>query len=76
MLQGLLSVKCAAALLCFAHLVIELKPGLIVVFIYQRSVYFFPVLTGSAKVGRGDLKELGTPEDGVVHDPLSKLAHD
>ena len=52
--------------------VIELKPGLIVVFIYQRSVCLLPVLTGSAKVGRGDLKELGAPENGVVHDSLSR----
>jgi len=42
----------------------------------DEGVHLVPVLTGSAKAGRVAFDELGTPEDGVVHDSLSKLAHD
>ncbi len=42
----------------------------------DEGVRLLPALTGSAKVGRVEFDELGTPEDGVVHDSLSRLAHD
>jgi hypothetical protein len=40
------------------------------------KVRLLPTLTGSAEVGHVDFEELGTPENGVVHASLSKLAHD
>ncbi len=39
----------------------------------EEGTRLLPALTGSAKVG---FEELGTPEDGVVHDSVSRLAHD
>ncbi len=38
----------------------------------DEGVRLLPAFTGSAKVGRIDFDELGTPEDGVVHDSLSR----
>ncbi len=57
-------------------LVIELTPVWSWVFFASEGVRLLPSLTGSAKVGRVEFDELGTPEDGVVHDSLSRLAHD
>ena len=57
-------------------LVIELRPVWSWVFSASEGVRLLPSLTGSAKVGRVEFDELGTPEDGVVHDSLSRLAHD
>jgi len=57
-------------------LIIELKPVWSWVFSASEGVRLLPSLTGSAKVGRVAFDELGTPEDGVVHDSLSRLAHD
>src|SRR6266480_7851622 len=37
----------------------------------DEGLRLLPALTGNAKVGRIDFDELGTPEDGVVHDSLS-----
>ena len=42
----------------------------------DEGLRLLPALTGSANVGRVEFDELGTPEDGVVHDSLSRLAHD
>jgi hypothetical protein len=42
----------------------------------DEGVRLVPVLTGNAKAGRVAFDELGTPGDGVVHDSLSRLAHD
>lgn len=41
-----------------------------------EGVRLVPSLTGNAKVERVEFDELGTPADGVVHDSLSRLAHD
>jgi hypothetical protein len=49
-------------------LIIELKPVWLWFSSADEGVRLLPVLTGSAKVGRVDFDELGTPEDGVVHD--------
>jgi hypothetical protein len=57
-------------------LVIELKPVWSWVFSASEGVRLLPALIGSAKVGRVELNELGTPNDGVVHDSLSRLTHD
>jgi hypothetical protein len=38
----------------------------------DEGVRLLPAFTGSAKVGRIEFDELGTPEDGVVHDSLSR----
>jgi len=38
----------------------------------DEGVRLLPALTGSAKVGRIEFDELGTPEDGVVNDSLSR----
>ncbi len=42
----------------------------------DKGVRLLPLLAGSARVSRIELDELGTPEDEVVHDSLSRLAHD
>ncbi len=42
----------------------------------DEGVRLLPALIGSAKVGRIEFDELGTPEDRVVHDFLSRLARD
>ncbi len=57
-------------------LIIALRPVWSWVFSASERVRLLPSLTGSAKVGRVEFDELGTPEDGVVHDSLSRLAHD
>ena len=54
------------------NLVIELKPVWAWFSSPDKGVRLLPARTGSAKVGRVDFDELGTPEDGVV----SRLAHD
>ena len=54
-----------------SDLVIELKPVWSWIFSASEGVRPFPALIGSAKVGRVEFGELGTPEDGVVHDFLS-----
>lgn len=38
----------------------------------DEGVRLLPTLTGNAKVGRVEFDELGTPEDGAVHDSLSR----
>ena len=40
----------------------------------DKGTRLLPALTGRAKVGHVEFDELGTPENGVVHDCLSKLA--
>ncbi len=57
-------------------LVIELKPVWAWFSSADEGVRLLPALTGTAKVGRVDFEELGTPEDGVVHDPILRLTHD
>jgi len=42
----------------------------------DESTRLLPTLTGSAEVGHAEFDELGTPEDGVVHGSLARLAHD
>ncbi len=51
-------------------LVIELKLVLAWFSSADEGVRLLPALTGSAKVGRVEFDELGTPEDGVVHGSL------
>jgi hypothetical protein len=58
------------------HLVIELKPVWAWFSSADEGVRLLPALTGSAKVDRIEFDELGTPGDRVVHDPLSRSAHD
>ena len=53
-------------------LIIELKPVRGRVSYLPMTVRLLPVLTGSAKVSLVKFDELGTPEDGVVHDSLSR----
>jgi hypothetical protein len=53
-------------------LVIELKPVWGWFSSADEGVRLLPVLTGSAKVGRIEFDELGTPADRVVHDFLSR----
>jgi hypothetical protein len=55
-----------------SDLVIELKPVWAWFSSADQGLRLFPALTGSAKVGRIAFDELGTPEDGVVHDSLSR----
>jgi hypothetical protein len=57
-------------------LIIELKPVWAWYSSADGGLRLLPTLTGSAKVGRVKFDELGTPEDGVVHDSVSRLAHD
>lgn len=42
----------------------------------DEGVRLLPALTGSAKVGRVEFDELGSPEGRAVHDSLSRMAHD
>jgi hypothetical protein len=58
------------------HLIIELKPVWAWFSSGDEGVRLLPALTRSAKVGRIEFDELGTPEDGVVHDSISRLPHD
>jgi len=51
-------------------LVIELKPVWVWFSSADGGVRLLPALTGSAKVGRVEFDELGTPEDGDVHGSL------
>jgi hypothetical protein len=51
-----------------SDLVIELKPVWAWFSSADQGLRLFPALTGIAKVGRIAFDELGTPEDGVVHD--------
>src|SRR6266849_4664860 len=51
-------------------LVIELKPVWVWFSSADEGVRLLPALIGSAKVGRIEFDELGTPEDGVVHGSL------
>ncbi len=53
-------------------LIIELKPIWAWSSSADGSVRLMPALTGSAKVGRTEFDELGTPQDGVVNDSLSR----
>jgi len=55
-----------------SDLVIELKPVWAWFPYADEGLRLFPALTGSAKVGRIAFDELGTPEDGVIHDSLSR----
>jgi hypothetical protein len=56
-------------------LVIELKPVWAWFSSADEGLRLLPALTGNARVRGVDFEELGTPEDGVVHDSLSRLAH-
>jgi len=58
------------------YLIIELKPIWAWYSSADGGLRLLPALTGRARVGRVELDELGTPEDGVVQDSLSGLAHD
>ena len=58
------------------YLIIELKPVWAWFSSADEGLRLLPALTGSAKVGRVEFDGLGTPEDGVVHGSLSRLAHD
>jgi hypothetical protein len=53
-------------------LIIELKLVWMWFSSADKGVRLLPGLTGSAKVGRIEFDELGTPEDGVVHASLSR----
>jgi len=57
-------------------LIIELKPVWTWYSSADGGLRLLPALSGSAKVGRVQFGELGTPEDGVFHDSLSRLDHD
>src|SRR5712692_10169083 len=57
-------------------LIIELKPVWAWFSSADEGLRLLAALSGSAKVGRVELDGLGTTEDGVVHDSLSRLAHD
>jgi len=54
------------------NLVIKLKLVWVLFSSADAGVRLLPAFTGSAKVGRIEFDELGTPEDGVVHDSLSR----
>jgi hypothetical protein len=55
---------------------IELRPIWALFSSANDGVRLLPTLAGSAKVGRVDFDEFGIPEEGGVHDSLSKPAHD
>ena len=56
-----------------SDLVIALKPVCVWVSSADQGLHLSPTLTGSAKVGRIEFDELGTREDGVVHDSTPSL---
>jgi hypothetical protein len=55
-----------------SDLVIELMPAWLWSSSAAAGVHLVPSLTGSAKVGRVDFDESGTPEGAIVHAPLSR----
>ncbi len=59
-----------------SDLVMELRPVWAWFSYADEGLRLVQVLSGNAKAGRVAFGELGTPEDGVVHDSLSRLAHD
>ena len=58
------------------YLIIELKTVWAWFSSADKGLRLLPALSGSAKVDRVEFDEWGTLEDGVVHDSLSRLAHD